>query len=292
MSTTGGRVRSASARANVLEKDSIVLWRRPASATPRAGPRTSPIASPRASAIPSAVSGTEDSLYNNLDSLLGISDGIHNEYFREALKQSINARKDREHLLTLVKENIEKYTNMINLVQLFDKNGDIFNMANNMINNRDKSKSSTLSWKLRKELRDFNIALQNRKIIGYIFSLDNFLRFHSNYDNVCKIILNQLIKFDSINMKKEKEEISKEAWKTITNIHGPSELRDLKSELRDLKVKEINYLVSLIIDIICIKIFNSIIKRDQLNSDMIDIINLGNLAKEVPLSTILKLLCK
>lgn len=111
-------MRSASARANVLEKDSIVLRRRPASATPRAGPRTSPIASPRASAIPSAVSGTEYSLYNNLDSLLGISDGIHNEYFREALKQSINARKDREHLLTLVKENIEKYTNMINLVQL------------------------------------------------------------------------------------------------------------------------------------------------------------------------------
>ena len=253
------RVRPASARANVLEKDLIVLRRRPASAPQRASPRASP----------RAVSRVGDSLYDNLDSLLGISEAIYDPYFRKVLKQFINASEHKDFLLAHVKQKKEKYTNIMNLVELFDKEGGyiLFDMANDMIKNIDKRTISVPRRVLHEDLIRFKTDLHNEMIVGNIFSLDNFLRYYSKHDNVLEIVLTQLIKFDRIDMKEEKKNIDTEAWNKIIELHKIS-------ELKELTVKEMRYLINLIVNIIYKEIKNAN-KLDKLNKNMNAIIRMA-----------------
>lgn len=225
-----------------------------------------PTASPTAS--PTAVSRTKNSLYNDLDSLLGISKAIYDNNFKEALKQTINSREDKEYLLTIVKNNKEKYIYMNNLVRLFDDGNNIYNMAMNRINDK---KGTIQSWKLRKsskELIEFHNNLEKGRIKGVMFSLlYDFLKYYSNYDNICRIILHQLIDFD-INikdMKKEKEVISENVLDLIKR--QGQEISNLEEVL---KVRDFEILLNSIIDIIYRVIGRN--KLQLLNQEMYDII--------------------
>ena len=109
-------------------------------------------------------------------------------------------------------------------------------------------------------------------IVGKIFSLDNFLRYYSNYNYVCDIIFRQFTKFDRINMKEEKEQISHKAWNKINLLYKIS-------ELKDLTVKQMKYLIPLIVKTIY-EVISKANKLDKLNKDMNDLIRMALNEKE------------
>jgi hypothetical protein len=135
-----------------------------------------------------------------------------------------------------------------------------------MIKNIDKRTISVPRRVLHEDLIRFKTDLHNEMIVGNIFSLDNFLRYYSKHDNVLEIVLTQLIKFDRIDMKEEKKNIDTEAWNKIIELHKIS-------ELKELTVKEMRYLINLIVNIIYKEIKNAN-KLDKLNKNMNAIIRM------------------